>query len=206
MSQNCAITEAGLTPLQHLAQQVAEPFDTDTYRTPPELARGIQRYLGRRFVWDAACTDANAIAIPLWRNDGFTPGDSLSAPWDVQGDIFCNPPYSKVDPWFAAALNSRAPTTILSLSPNGEGRFGDILPRVHEILITGWIDDKGKSRSGRVAFIGKDGPEKQFNRGSSLFLVNMHGAGQRSTVTLRELLDLGAQPAQLISPAPVGVH
>lgn len=166
-------------------------FDTDTYRTPPELYRGIARFTRRRFIWDAACTEANALAMPLWWHASFARGDSLSATWDVAGDVFCNPPYSGVDPWFRAALAGSAVTVMLALSPNGEARWGSILPRVHEINITGWIDEDGKDRNGRIAFIGPNGPESGFNRGSSLFLFNTPGAGQRSTVTLGELLTLG---------------
>ena len=174
-------------------ETVEQPaFDTDTYRTPMDLFRGIRAYTHRTFLWDAACTESDALAVPLWRHPKFKPNDSLSAPWEVTGDIFVNPPYSNIDPWFDAAFGARPVVVMLGLSPNGEGRWGGILPRVHEIQITGWTDEKGKSRNGRVAYIGADGkPKKGFNRGSSLYLFNTHGAGQRSTVPLRLLLELG---------------
>lgn len=169
-----------------------EAFDTDSYRTPPDLYRGIRAYTQRSFFWDAACTEADAVASPLWRHPKFQCYDSLSAPWDVTGDIFVNPPYSKVDPWFAAAFAARPVVVMLSLSPNGEGRWDEILPRVHEVQITGWRDERGKSRNGRVAYIGANGkPKNGFNRGSSLYLFNTPGAGQRSTVTLHHLMELG---------------
>lgn len=94
--------------------------------------------------------------------------------------------------WKDALAAARPVVVMLSLAPNGEGRWEEILPRVHEVQITGWRDERGKSRSGRVAYIGADGqPKNSFNRGSSLFLFNTPGAGQRSTVTLRHLMELG---------------
>lgn len=174
-----------------MAKRKSDGFDTDCYGTPPEVFRGIQRFVRRKFTWDAACTDKNALARPLYEHPGFVPGDSLSRPWNVKGTIFCNPPYSDVDPWFEAAIAGSAVSVLLSLSPNGESRWGHILDHVQEINITGRVDENGKDRTGRIAHIGPNGPESGFNRGSSIFLTNVPGIGQRSKVTLCELLRLG---------------
>lgn len=150
----------------------------DEWRTPPEVfnwARGLVDEI----YWDAACTADNALATPLWRQGRFKEGDSLSASWPDNTTIWCNPPYSNIDPWIDAALDCQSVVAMLIMSPNGEERFARLIPRAHEIHIVG-----------RLAFISGNGkPVAGNTRGSSLFLINARwGAGQRSIVTRDEVM------------------
>lgn len=160
----------------------------DDWRTPLELFDWAEQVAGG-FNYDAACTEENMLTRALWMRDGFKEGDSLSARWPDNCRIWCNPPYSDIDPWIDRALECDSLVAMLIMSPNGEARFGRLLPRAHEIAIVGWQDENGRDRSGRVGFLGGDGTPVHGNtRGSSLFLINpTYGAGQRSFVTLDEV-------------------
>lgn len=170
--------------------------DRDSWRTPPELYDWAERLVGG-FQYDAACTKANALSAPLWERTGFKSGDSLSHAWPDGSTIWMNPPYSDIDPWLDRALECTSLVAMLIMSPNGESRFGRLLPRAHEINIVGFTDDRGRERSGRVSFIGPDGkPVNNNTRGSSLFLINnANGLGQRTFVTLDKVMGFAKEVA-----------
>lgn len=169
----------------------------DSWRTPPEVFEWASGLVGG-FDFDAACTMDNALSYCLWSSGAFTDSDSLSARWPDGAKIWCNPPYSNIDPWIDAALACKSLVAMLILSPNGEARFDRLLKASHEIAITGYVDEKGRDRSGRIAFIDEDGRAVNGNtRGSSLFLINPpYGAGQRSFVTIEQVMRQGADNAK----------
>lgn len=150
----------------------------DEWRTPAQILSWAITKAGY-FHFDAACDANNAVATPLWRHSSnFESGNSLSAKWPGNRVIWCNPPYSKIDPWVDAALNCNSTVAMLIMSPNGEERFARLLPRAHEIHIVGrigFLDGNGKPVNGNT-------------RGSSLFLINPpFGAGQRTWVSREEI-------------------
>lgn len=153
----------------------------DTWRTPPEVFAWASSLIRYGFDFDAACTMANSLKPPLWTLGGFVLGDALSAPWPDDAAIWCNPPYSKIDPWVEHILKTRALVGFFIPSPNGEARYKKICPIAHEFHIIG-----------RISFIDEDGEPKSGNeRGSSLFLFNAWGAGGRTVVDRDEVFAIG---------------
>lgn len=138
----------------------------DEWRTPIEVFRFAESVVGR-MQYDSACTRENALALPIYLD-----GDAFSCEW--VRTVWCNPPYSNIEPWIDKAIESeKAITAMLIPSPNGEGRYKKLIAHSHEIAI-----------AGRLAFInpltGK--PVSGNTRGSSLFIVNGYAAGSRSVV------------------------
>ena len=156
----------------------ARPADRDTWTTPHPLYQWAQSVAGGAFDYDAACDVDNALATPLWSRPGFTIRDSLSHRWPDGCRIFCNPPYSNIDPWVEAALDCHSLVALLIMSPNGEERFHKLIPRALEYTVVG-----------RIGFLGPDGkPVNGNTRGSSLFLVNSGQLnGQRVVVRRDEI-------------------
>lgn len=154
----------------------------DAWRTPAQVFDWAESLVGG-FTYDAACTEDNCLQRPLWLREGFAEGDSLSAPWPDNCAIYCNPPYSKIEPWVDAALACKSVVAMLIMSPNGEERYARLIPRAHEIHIVG-----------RIAFIGPDDkPVNGNTRGSSLFLINTYGAGSRSIVSRDEVMGISKE-------------
>ncbi len=149
----------------------------DQWRTPPELYAWANRLIGP-FDYDAACDRTNALARPLWTAAGFEHKDSLSCAWPAGALIWCNPPYSGIDPWVDSAIGCNSVVAMLLMAPNGESRFAKLFANSHEIHIVG-----------RIAFLNEDGrPDTGNPRGSSLFIVNPpFGAGQRSFIARNEI-------------------
>lgn len=136
----------------------------DQWRTPGYLFRYAE-YLVRGFDFDAACNKDNALAPPL--ASGY--GDALKAPW--KGKIWCNPPYSDIDPWVERALTANQGSTVVMLIPscNGESRYMRLCEHAYEILIIG-----------RIGFLNEEGREIKGNRqGSSLFIIGDYEPGTR---------------------------
>lgn len=155
--------------------------DKDEWCSPPATFRYMQHVLKRKFNHDAACTEANSLAPPLWKLAGFTDGDALSNVWPDGKLIWCNPPYSDVDPWLDRAFKCDSISVFLINSPNGEARYKDLRKYAHEIRI-----------EGRLAFIGNDGkPKGGYTRGSSYFVINSYGIGGMSTVDREVVMRFG---------------
>ena len=74
------------------------PTPKDKWRTPPEFFQAMDTRF--RFDLDAACDSDNQLAPRgLCRDLGH---DALIEPWDARA-VWCNPPYSRVEPWVAKA-------------------------------------------------------------------------------------------------------
>lgn len=156
------------------------------WRTPPEVFAWAAKLVGG-IDFDTACTEENALVMPIWRNTGFGKKDALASDW--RGCCWCNPPYNKIEPWIEKALVSDAITAMLIPSPNGEDRFYELLASSHEIAIVGRIaflaggDFIIKGKNGKPdKMIKKGEPVPGNTRGSSLFIINGYGKGSRSTV------------------------
>ena len=75
------------------------PTPKDRWRTPPDLYRSMDARF--RFELDAACDSDNQLAPSgLCRDLGH---DALAEPWQASS-VWCNPPYSKVEPWTQKAV------------------------------------------------------------------------------------------------------
>lgn len=159
----------------------------DEWRTPVEVFSFAEAVLGNIY-FDTACTDENKLAMPIWKaafNDGHT-DDALACEW--RGIVWCNPPYSDIDPWVEKAISSRlAITAILIPSPNGEERYNRIIANSHEIAIIG-----------RLSFISPvtGNPVSGNTRGSSLFIINGYARGSRSVVERDWIMREFAQEAE----------
>lgn len=169
--------------MNEVPETVGKKSRKDTWRTPPEVFAWASSLVRFGFDYDAACTMENRLAPPLWTLGGFVPGDSLSAPWPDEAMIWCNPPYSNIDPWVDQVLATRALVGFFILSPNGEARYERICQAAHEYHIIG-----------RVSFIDEDGEPKGGNeRGSSLFLFNTWGRGGRTIITRDAVFEIGTE-------------
>lgn len=147
------------------------------WRTPSYLFRFAESILGG-IDFDTACTIENALAKPIWLEDGFQYGDAFTSHWRHR--CFCNPDYGYLGGWTPFVLNQHeAITAYLIFSPNGESYYDKLCASSHEIQITG-----------RIAFIGVNGNPKTGNtRGSSLFIINGYGKGSRSVVRRDDLIE-----------------
>jgi len=134
-------------------------FDKDSLQTPPWLFDWLNSKY--RFEIDLASDQNNKLCAESYDKKY----DALSAIWfDPEFDIlvgFCNPPYSKINPWIEKAIEeAKFGFTTVFLIPdfNGEERF-DLISR-HATTIIHLI--------GRVSFIRPDNgkPYTGNNRGS----------------------------------------
>ena len=131
-------------------------FDKDALQTPPYLFS----WLDRKFHFDV---DLAANAEHHFCESYFTQENSaFDWDWMEFGERgFCNPPYSKIDPWVAKAIDeAKNGFTTVMLIPeiNGEERYASILEHCKTIVHI----------VGRIGFVRPDdGTEyKNNNRGS----------------------------------------
>lgn len=139
--------------------------ERDEFRTPPWLfAWRNERF---RFEIDAAATHQNTLCALY-----YTKGESaLARRWDDMvpgeggGAVWCNPPYSDVEPWLAkAAEEARRGVLIDMLLPamNGEVYWGRYVHGVaSEVTFI----------NGRVNFLRPDGGVAQGNRVGSIIVT-----------------------------------
>jgi phage N-6-adenine-methyltransferase len=72
--------------------------DVDDRRTPPDLLAECAELAGVDFFnLDVAASEANSIATGFYDMNG----DGLMQPW--YGKVWCNPPYSDIEPWVRKA-------------------------------------------------------------------------------------------------------
>lgn len=87
------IAQADMFPDVHLRPEE----DTDERYTPRALILEEQRLLGARFTLDVAATEESAKAPMFYRKGS----NALVRPW--VGHVWCNPPFSDIEPWVARA-------------------------------------------------------------------------------------------------------
>lgn len=114
--------------------------------------------------------------------------DSLSFPWWIltNGWIWCNPPYSDPLPWVKQAVDAQLHNTncvmILNDDPSVEWFY---IAKEHAskiIHITGYYDDKGDYKNGRIHFLDGNGqPCKQNNKPQVIFEFDSKKIGQNLT-------------------------
>lgn len=76
----------------------------DCYQTPPELLDAVRRDFGLTFTLDAAASEVNAVCAAFLTGPHDPEGEcscGLCSPWS--GTVWCNPPYSHVEPWVEKA-------------------------------------------------------------------------------------------------------
>ncbi|MGE0289545.1 MAG: DNA N-6-adenine-methyltransferase [Bradyrhizobium sp.] len=151
---------------QHNSKTPVE--DRDEWRTPPWLFE----WLDDRFDFhiDLAATRGNALC-PLYVTKD---GDAMSKDWHEFDNAtvgWCNPPYSKIDPWVDKAILEQMlgfTTVMVFPSVNGEERFADIFTHCSEVI----------DIVGRVHFLRPDGtPVKQNTRGTSVYIFDPRRLG-----------------------------
>lgn len=178
------------------------PTDTrDMTKTPAFLFRALD--LEFNFVLDAAALPETALCEKY-----LTPGiDALSVDW---GDFinpfvrspwaWLNPPYSDIGPWVEKAIEQqgRGIGTVM-LVPQDTSTEWYPGERASEVRhITGYHDENGKWRNGRVSFINKaTGEEMKGNPKGSMLLIfapNWRGECRIRDVSKLTLMLAGAEP------------
>lgn len=173
----------------------------DMTQTPLYLFRALD--LEFNFALDAAALPETALCEKY-----LTPGiDALSVDW---GDFispsvrspwaWLNPPYSDIGPWVEKAIEQqeRGIGTVM-LVPQDTSTEWYPGERASEVRhITGYHDENGKWRNGRVSFINKETGEvmKGNPKGSMLliFAPNWRGECRIHDVSRLTLLLAGAEP------------
>lgn len=131
-------------------------FDKDSLQTPPYIFNWLNAHYD--FDVDLAASDKHHFVDSYFSIEN----SAFDKDWHLYGNTgFCNPPYSKIDPWVYKAIDeAKAGFTTVMLIPdsNGEERFGPIFENATGII----------HLIGRVSFIRPDNGEeyKQNNRGS----------------------------------------
>ena len=144
---------------------------TDMWRTPPSLANKLDWEFD--FIADMASSDHNYLFTPYFTEED----DSLNFDWFNEAVVnqgldpntikyvWCNPPYSDPMPWVKKAIEAQLSglgTVMLLNADTSVGWFLEALPYVSEIRnIVGIRNDKGRHKSGRIAF--HDGQGKPIN-------------------------------------------
>ena len=85
--------------------------DRDELGTPPELFDALHRRF--RFTVDAAALPRNAKLERFWTPED----DGLERSWEGER-VWCNPPYSKIEPWANKARLGMADLAVLLLPAN----------------------------------------------------------------------------------------
>lgn len=173
----------------------------DMTQTPLYLFRALD--LEFNFALDAAALPETALcekyltpdidALGVNWSDFISP--SLRAPW-----AWLNPPYSNIGPWVEKAIEQqgRGIGTVM-LVPQDTSTEWYPGERASEVQhITGYRDDNGKWRNGRVSFINKvTGEEMKGNPKGSMLLIfapNWYGECRICDVSKLTLLLAGADP------------
>ncbi|MDO2950588.1 phage N-6-adenine-methyltransferase [Aeromonas simiae] len=173
-------------------------------QTPQWLFAAMDLEFG--FVLDAAALPETALcqkyltpdidALSVDWGDFISP--SARAPW-----AWLNPPYSDIQPWVDKAIEQQARGVgTVMLAPQDTSTEWYPGTRASEVRhITGYHDERGKWRNGRISFINKaTGEEMKGNPKGSMFLI--FAPAWRGECRIRDVskLDLilagqGAMPA-----------
>ncbi|MGY3945493.1 phage N-6-adenine-methyltransferase [Aeromonas tecta] len=173
----------------------------DCTMTPLYLFRALDREF--QFILDAAALPETALCQKYLTPDI----DSLSVDW---GDFispsarapwaWLNPPYSDIGPWVAKAIEQQGKgigtVMLVPQDTSTEWYPGERASEVRHI--TGYHDDNGRWRNGRVSFINKaTGEEMKGNPKGSMLLI--FAPGWRGEYRIRDvskltLLLAGAEP------------
>lgn len=145
-------------------QQISNtpPEDKDEFQTPGWLFNW--RFERFRFEVDLAATHQNAKCSLYYTKDE----DALARPWREQvGEtaLWCNPPYSDIEPWLQKAAQERINGLVIDLllpAMNGEVYWGKY---VHGVA------SEVTFLNGRVSFIRPDGTEAKGNRQGSVLVT-----------------------------------
>lgn len=154
-----------------------DPVLKDAWETPPEVVR-FWAERGYRFTLDVAANANNAKAPEYFTEEQ----DALKQCWKTTGAVWCNPPYSKIEPWILkaseeAALNDVTTVMLVPASTDAAWYKRALLSCASICLVT----------RGRIPFInaatGK--PVKNNTRGS-VFLI-WHGRNMGATYSYQHV-------------------
>ena len=156
----------------------------DLWQTPLPLFSALDAEFG--FYLDAAADKNNTLCshyLPEKDN-------ALNSDWQSYGSIWCNPPYSDIQPWVRKAAEQCGeqlqPVVMLVPADTSVGWFKSALDTVDEVrFITG----------GRISFInaGTNKPVNGNNKGSMLLIWRPFTQPRRiiTTVNRDDLMDIG---------------
>ena len=134
--------------------------------------------------------EINALAVD-WRD--YAPFGGVFWAW-------CNPPYSDIRPWVVKAMEQQkcGIGTVMLVPQDQSGEWYQPNEASELRLITGYYDERGRWRSGRIAFINAEtGKEmKGNNKGSMLLIFDPYPRSSRTVlahVTKLQLMQRGGQ-------------
>lgn len=148
----------------------------DRYRTPPELLCAIRRDFGLAFTLDAAADESNATAADYLAGPHGSAREcacGLCAPWE--GTVWCNPPYSHVEPWvrkatFEHGCDPGTKIAMLLLADTSTRWFAEAAASAETYLLT----------PGRVSFLDPStGQPARGNRIGSVLFIWRRGSVRR---------------------------
>jgi phage N-6-adenine-methyltransferase len=100
----------GFAAKNHPQQGIKD--DVDDRGTPPDLFAWCEERFGA-FTVDVAASPKNAKCPRFYTRDD----DGLSQNWDGER-VWCNPPFSKLEPWARKAWDSKADVVVMLLPAN----------------------------------------------------------------------------------------
>lgn len=166
-------------PAQYAGTKTAA-VDRNLWRTPRDLYFTLDKEF--HFTCDVAANDDNHLTTPY-----ITEAQNALDPETLWGEVnWCNPPYSKIDPWVARAREEaeKGNTTVMLVPADTSTKwFKSAFKSASEIRFI----------SGRIAFIHNATGEKVSgnNKGSVVFVWRGHYGGTRSVSLIdRDLFQL----------------
>lgn len=108
------MTLVGFKGQNHQQQLIARgvKLDVDERTSPPEVVEALGRRFGG-FTVDACALPRNAKCARFWTPDD----DGLEQDWTGER-VWCNPPYSTIEPWVVKANASAAELVVMLLPAN----------------------------------------------------------------------------------------
>ena len=119
------------------------------YGTPPEFLRAVERdFHVTRWACDLACDASNKVC-----EMGYGPGspfgtDSFQADWNLEGDLWLNPPFADIEPWARKCATTKRVGRIFQLSPASIGTnwYADIAHgRAHVVALSPRLTFQGET-------------------------------------------------------------
>ena len=120
-----------------------------TYGTPPELLRAIERdFHVTRWACDLACDASNKICEMGYGSGSPFGTDSFQADWTLAGDLWLNPPFADIEPWVRKCATTVRVGRIFQLAPASVGSnwYASLVHgRAHVIAVSPRITFQGES-------------------------------------------------------------
>ena len=185
----------------------------DSWRTPPEVFLALDQEF--RFCMDMAASPENALCPHFLTEQD----DATVTSWpDAVADtinpwVFCNPPYSNPLPFIrqgvAAQLEGVGSVFLLNddMSTQWAYEGEQVVTEIRNI--TGYFDENGKWKNGRLAFLGESGlPVSGNNKSQMIMIFDPHrvGYGHTTHVTKQAIMRKGEAVLSSLSRSTGGKH